>query len=79
MAFFVFAGNRLPYSSPIGDMFLFIYSLGAGLFGMMTVIWATVAILNRKNTKILVFCGSISILLAIGTISFFANQMIQNN
>jgi hypothetical protein len=76
MAFFVFAENRLPYSSPIGDMFLFLYSLGAGLFGMMTVVCGTVAILNRKNTKILVFGGSITILLAIVTISFFANQMI---
>jgi hypothetical protein len=79
MAFFVFAGSRLPYSSPIGDMFLFLYSFVTGAFGMMTFGWGIVAALNRKNKKILVFAGSITILLGVVTISFFANQMIQNN
>jgi hypothetical protein len=79
MAFFVFAGTRLPYSSPIGDMFLFLYSFVTGAFGMMTFGWGIVAALNRKNKKILVFAGSITILLGVVTISFFANQMIQNN
>jgi len=49
MAFFVFAGTRLPYSSPIGDMFLFLYSFVTGAFGMMTFGWGIVAALNRKN------------------------------
>jgi CHASE3 domain sensor protein len=46
---------------------------------MMTFGWGIVAALNRKNKKILVFAGSITILLGVVTISFFANQMIQNN
>jgi hypothetical protein len=79
MAFFVFAGSRLPYSSPIGDMFLFLYSFVTGIFGMMTVAWGIVASLNRKNRKILVFTGSVTVLLGIVTISFFANQMIRNH
>ena len=52
MAFFVFAGTRLPYSSPIGDMFLFLYSFVTGAFGMMTFGWGIVAALNRKNKDI---------------------------
>jgi hypothetical protein len=79
MAFFVFAGSRLPYSSPIGDMFLFLYSFVTGAFGMMSVAWGIIATLNKHNKKTLVFTGSIAILLGIVTISFFANQIMQNN
>ncbi|MEI8293847.1 MAG: hypothetical protein WCG66_07625 [bacterium] len=79
MAFFVLAGSRLAYSSPIGDMFLFLYALGCGTFGMMTAAWGTVAALNRKNKKIFAFTGSITLLLGIVTFSFFAKQIIQTN
>lgn len=79
MALFVFAGYRLSYSSPIGDMFLLLYAVGCGLFGMMTAAWGTIAALNRKNIKIFAFTGSIALLLGIVTISFFAKQIIQTN
>jgi hypothetical protein len=79
MAFFVFAGDRLAYSSPIGDMFLVLYAFGCGVFGMMTAAWGTIAALNTKNKKIFAFTGSIALLLGIVTISFFANQIIRTN
>ena len=46
---------------------------------MMSVAWGIIATLNKHNKKILVFTGSIAILLGIVTISFFANQIMQNN
>jgi hypothetical protein len=79
MAFFVFAGHRLAYSSPIGDMFLLLYALGCGFFGLMTAAWGIVAFINRKNKKIFVFTGSISILLGIVTLSFFLEQVLRAN
>ncbi len=79
MAFFVFAGHRLAYSSPIGDMFLLLYALGCGFFGLMTAAWGIVAVINRKNKKIFAFTGSISILLGIVTLSFFWEQLMRAN
>ena len=70
MAFFLFAGNRLPYSSPMGDMFLILYALGCGVFGMMTAVWGTVAALNRNNKKVFAFTGLMAILLGVATLSF---------
>jgi len=79
MGFFVFAGHRLAYSSPFGDMFLILYALGCGHFGMMTAAWGTIAALNKKNIKIFAFTGSIAILLGIVTLPFFLNQALRLN
>lgn len=71
LAYFAWVGSRLAYSSPIGDMFIALYSLVCGLFGAMTALWTHLALINRRNTKIMAFTGSIALLLAIVTSSFF--------
>ncbi len=70
MTFFV-VNIHLAGSSPIGDGFLILYSVGCGLFGAMTAGWATAAVISRKNKKIMAFTGSVAILLGIATLSFF--------
>ena len=39
--------------------------------GAMTALWTHLAIINRRNAKVAVFTGSIALLLAIMTSSFF--------
>jgi hypothetical protein len=71
LAHFALAGSRLDYSSPIGDMFLVLFSFVCSGFGAMTVLWTHLAIINRGNFKITAFAGSIALLLAVVTFSFF--------
>lgn len=71
LAYFAWVGSRLAYSSPIGDLFSAFYSFVCGLFGAMTALWTHLAIINRRNAKVAVFTGSIALLLAIMTSSFF--------
>lgn len=76
LAFFVFSSARLAYSSPFADGFLLLYSAGCAIFGTMTATWASMAVINRKNKKVMAFTGSVAILLAAVPFSFFIKQIL---
>jgi hypothetical protein len=74
-AYFLVVGSSTMGSSPIGTMWVLVYSVAVGLFACMAFAWAVIAFVNRGNRKICFFSLAIALMLVLVVLFFFAAEL----
>ena len=73
--YFLVVGSSIVGLSPIGAMWVLLYSIAVGLFASMASAWAVVAVVNRGNRQICFASLTVVVLLVLVLISFFAADL----